>query len=311
MRVFLHISLLLLLIGLPRLRADVLEAVQPGNDQSESLRGGHGPPSIQLIFPRSRTVAEWLSQADQNLSQSVRVTAPAGPHWEPGGGRAGMFPVASAGDADALNQPWLLLIPRSVYAPAVANPVYRPGDRDVSFGLQHPGFQSPLRQIYLDRCRLALRESLEFSNSAAPVALDSSPSPVRVPGILDTLVSAMQRSQSGDRILGFADPALATESQRLCAPELSLASQPFQFKVAQLPGRPFRPLGTLQSQWQRLQLAFAGLQLLTQTRITGHQAGFSSGNLWPARSARAVLPALSAGLVLCVFFARRFRRPVH
>ncbi|MFM7923516.1 MAG: hypothetical protein ACKPJJ_25115, partial [Planctomycetaceae bacterium] len=92
----------MLLIGSPRLRADVLETVQPGNDQSESLRGSHDPPSIQLIFPRSRTVAEWLSQADQNLSRSVRVSTPAGPHWEPGGGAAEIFPVASAGDADAL-----------------------------------------------------------------------------------------------------------------------------------------------------------------------------------------------------------------
>jgi len=120
--------------------------------------------------------------------------------------------VPSVGDADALNQPSLLLIPRYVYAPAVANTVCQPCNRDRSFGLQHPGFQSPLRQLYLDRCRLALRECLELSNSAATAALDSGSSPVRVPGILDTLVSAMQRSQSGDRMLGFVAPALATES---------------------------------------------------------------------------------------------------
>gem|GEM_PF-593044 len=49
MRIFLQIFLLLLL-GPSRFRVDVLEAVQRGNDQSESLRGSYGPPSFQLVF---------------------------------------------------------------------------------------------------------------------------------------------------------------------------------------------------------------------------------------------------------------------
>jgi len=310
MRVFLHNFLFLLVIA-PAVRADVLETAAQYPEMGNVPSGSTGTAPVPLYFPRLHTVSEWLTQADQNLDQVALVIAAAGPDWDLAGSSATSVQVSETSSTDALNQPWLLSIPRSAYAPEVPNPIFHSVDRDVNFGLQHPGFQSPLRQIYLERCRLALRQFLRKSHAISGAAVASGAPHLQVCGVLDGLVSVLQQSQSGGRLLAFADPAFSTELQRISVPELGLASQPFPLLTVELPGKPFRPFGTLQNQWQRFQAVLVDLQVLTHMRLLSHQAGFTGGIRQPARADSALLPAMGLALILFAFVAMRFRRTAH
>lgn len=310
MRVFLH-NLLFLLVIAPAVRADVLETAAQYPEMGNVPPGSSGTAPVPFYFPRLHTVSEWLTQADQNLDQVALVIAAAGPDWASAGSSATSVQVSETSSTDALNQPWLLSIPGSAYASAAPNPIFHSVDRDVNFGLQHPGFQSPLRQIYLERCRLALRQFLRKSHAISSAAAASGAPHLQVCGVLDGLVSVLQQSQSGGRLLAFADPAFSTELQRISVPELGLASQPFPLLTVELPGKPFRPFGTLQSQWQRFQAVLVDLQVVTHMRLLGHQAGFTGGIRQPARANSALLPAMGLGLILFAFVAMRFRRTAH
>lgn len=310
MRAFPHIFLLLLLIS-SRLHADVVDLaafrdecrkIQPGNTLTESA---------QFTFPRFLTVFDWLSQADQHLIPANSPVSAADPLPQSAASDADPVRVSELNGSEALNQTWLLAIPRSAYTSAMLNPVFQTADKDVSFGLQHPGFRSPLRQIYLDRCRLAVRQSLEKSQTGS-AASDASAAPcLRVAGLLDGLVSAMRQSQSGPHLLPFTDPAFAQDCQGLAMPDLSAASQPFPLLSIKLPGKPFRPLVTLQSQWQRFQAVLLSLQHLTQTRLLEHQSGFPGSIVQTTQANRTLLPAFFLGVVVCAMVARQFRRTAH
>jgi hypothetical protein len=315
-----RLHIILLLLTSASLRADVLDAVPDGHTRSETpqtssiLRDFQDwsgrPERTSAEFRQRQTVHDWLSQADQNLHATQ-------PPQERG-------PLPDASTSSGLDerstnsavvgtemQPFLLLIPRSGYRGSVSNPVVSVGDPDVIFDLQHPAFRSPLRQVYIDRCSAEFR-----SHPGGAWGQSSADATMRgylpaVPGVLDSVCSAIRNLEARGAGLRFQDPALSRIHNQICQPDLAMASQPFQLRIDHLPGKPFRPIVSLQNLLQRLQATSLNLKLLTSAKLhRGRNSGFSAFP-GPLTSRWWVLPAGGSCLLLCGLFAMRFRHPVH
>lgn len=315
-----RLHIILLLLTSASLRADVLDAVPDGQSRSKApqingiLRDFQDWSGVSqrtsAEFRQRQTVHDWLSQADQNLHATQ-------PPQERG-------PLPDASTSSGLDerstnsavvgtemQPFLLLIPRSGYRGSVSNPVVSVGDPDVIFDLQHPAFRSPLRQVYLDRCSAEFR-----SHPGGAWGQSSADATMRgylpaVPGVLDSVCSAIRNLEARGAGLRFQDPALSRIHNQICQPDLAMASQPFQLRVDHLPGKPFRPIVSLQNLLQRLQATSLNLKLLTSAKLhRGRNSGFSVFP-GPLTSRWWVLPAGGSCLLLCGLFAMRFRHPVH
>lgn len=314
-----YILILLLLLTSSPLCADVLDAVSVGvgpveTQQANRVRDGFqgflmafGPVSAE--FRHRQTVQDWLFRADQNLLDTLPMQD-----------RGAESSAAGSSDVDVLSgnsavseaeiQPFLLIVPRSGYREPVCNPVVAVGDRDVVLDLQHPAFRTPLRQVFLDRCSEQFRRYLSDSRGGAAIAGTPAMSPP-VPGVIDGVSAAMRQLDSADSGLRFHDAGLAQVHDQLCQPDLSMASQPFVLRVEMLPGKPFRPMASLQNLWLRLQITCLNLKLTTSAKLqASRNAAFFA---IPGRlSSRGwVLPIGGSCLLLCGLFATRFRHTVQ